>query len=289
MIGLLLLVGVAAEYDSSLLQVVTRQEPPSGVTSINDTWGHGLRWANWGQGPHGNSPFQEDWYQLIQNWIKPGSIAVDIGAHTGDTVLPISLATKGGTTVAFEMSYPYPVLKFNAELNPQLNIRVYNKAVTNNFTEVPYQSACNGCNGGIPGRSNYGMIAPTMHTAQGVRLLPFLQQEGLPVENISFIKIDTEGHDMVILRDLKTSGFLEITRPVIYTEWFAFFEKKNQPNKCSDESRDLFQAIADIGYVPYKGDTSYTPIPSCANKHYMMNILLLPRDHPVVQHQHQLS
>ena len=59
--------------------------------------------------------------------------------------------------------------------------------------------------------------------------------------NISFIKIDTEGHDKEIIRSSKE--FLNKYKPNLFIEWFAFYG--------DEESFDLFKVIEDINYVAF--------------------------------------
>ena len=65
---------------------------------------------------------------------------MDIGAHVGDTTLPLGVAAKGGTVVAFEMGPPVEILRINARLNPQFNIDIYNVAITNHTNSVLYET-----------------------------------------------------------------------------------------------------------------------------------------------------
>ncbi len=57
----------------------------------------------------------------LRKFLKPGDVAIDIGAHSGDSTIPIALAVgKTGCVLALEPNrYVYPVLQKNAELNPE--------------------------------------------------------------------------------------------------------------------------------------------------------------------------
>ena len=62
------------------------------------------------------------------------------------------------------------------------------------------------------------------------RLVPFLKKKyGTNFnDNICFVKIDTDGHDIVILEDFNQSKFKP---PIIWTEWFLdyrFIREKGQ-------------------------------------------------------------
>ena len=55
----------------------------------------------------------------LRKFLSPGDVAIDIGAHTGDSTIPIALAVgKQGCVLALEPNrYVFPVLQKNAELN----------------------------------------------------------------------------------------------------------------------------------------------------------------------------
>ena len=71
-----------------------------------------------------------------------------------------------------------------------------------------------GANGGI--KPTGSMSVPA------VRLYPFLRSRysDKVLDNICVIKIDTEGHDVVILADLPA----QLRPPVIWVEWFREFQ-----------------------------------------------------------------
>lgn len=58
----------------------------------------------------------------LQRLLKPGDVAMDIGAHSGDSTLPIALAVgPAGLVLAFEPNpYAFHVLAANAGLNRRL-------------------------------------------------------------------------------------------------------------------------------------------------------------------------
>ena len=212
------------------------------VKRIDDWFGSGgsglkpLRFAQWDHPSEGHHQFNHGLYKGLTKILPVGAIAVDIGAHGGDTTLPISLATRGGRTFAFEMGPPYAMLRCNVDLNPSLHIETHALAVSDRDGEVMYESGCGGCNGGITSNS---LVAKGR--AKSTRLSSILPTSALA--NISFIKIDTEGHDMVILRDLKP--LIQRSFPKILVEWFKPFRASPE---CSESSMRLFDAIDFLGY-----------------------------------------
>ena len=55
----------------------------------------------------------------IRQFVSPGDFVIDVGAHSGDTTIPMALAAgQGGCTLALEPNpYVYKVLVANAALN----------------------------------------------------------------------------------------------------------------------------------------------------------------------------
>jgi len=61
------------------------------------------------------------------------------------------------------------------------------------------------------------------------------------INNISFIKTDTEGHDVSILES--SADLIDRIKPVIFTEWFFMY--------TDVESQRLFDVIEKLGYLPF--------------------------------------
>jgi FkbM family methyltransferase len=180
----------------------------------------------------------KQWKKLI----RPGSVAIDIGAQQGDTM--IQMAPFAGLTIAME---PHPRIfvatQTNADINPQFNIHPYNVAAS--ATGKDYSERwCYGCNGGADDRAGSECF-----DAKIVNVPSFLKERysNEVLSNVGFIKIDTEGFDDRILLTLKP--LLEITnpKPIIFIEWYI--------SHTSSDHRQRYKAnIAAINYIPYALD-----------------------------------
>ena len=185
-------------------------------------------------------------------YILPGTIAIDIGAHSGDTALPMALLTGStGRVLAFEPNpYVYEILKFNQYLNRNsLNIEIFDLAImekegTYEFTYG--DSEC--CNGGYDDLFGWNTTNPNVRVipVKGVNLVTFLQaQFGQEYDNIlkrlSFIKIDCEGYDKEVIKTLKP--IIDVAKPALFVEWFINFNQ--------EQTDDLFQSIHNLGYSCY--------------------------------------
>ncbi|QDS97404.1 FkbM family methyltransferase [Adhaeretor mobilis] len=215
----------------------------------------------------------------LRHFIKPGDFAIDIGAHTGDTTLPMALAAgKTGCVLALEPNpYVYEVLKKNAQLNPEktnivpqcLAATEYDGNFVFHYTDASY------CNGGFRSQQLWPLFR-RQHalTVRGRVLANLLEQdfaEWLP--RLTYVKVDAEGYDCAILKSILP--ILVETRPVIRTEVFR--------KLLASERRDLFDLLADNGFDLFRYEEGAQPrgIPMTrdkltAEKHF--DLLALPRE-----------
>jgi FkbM family methyltransferase len=203
-------------------------------------------------------------YLVSQNWnkfIKKNSNTIDIGAHSGDTIIPLYIAGSDYGTLKTKVLAiePNPIVREICELNAKSNvttnveIEVLSFAITDkdDINVVLFDHGNEMCNGGIihehfseelknklnniPNKKGVEVVGMTLKTICDKY---FTKEE---TKNVSFIKIDTEGYDKEIIRSSK--DFLNDYKPVIFMEWFDFYN--------NEESQDLFNVINDINYIPF--------------------------------------
>src|SRR2546427_3721189 len=89
----------------------------------------------------------------LRRFLRAGDVAIDIGAHTGDTTLPIALAVGAtGLVMGLEPNpYVFPVLERNASLNrAKTTILPLNFAAMRTHGLYEFQYGEEGyCNGGV--------------------------------------------------------------------------------------------------------------------------------------------
>jgi FkbM family methyltransferase len=184
----------------------------------------------------------------VRRFVAEGDTVIDVGAHTGDTTMPMAVAAgASGCTIALEPNpHVFRVLEQNAELNPdKTNIVPLNLAATERdgtFT-FHYSDTCF-CNGGF-----FTQIRARGHghrhplAVEGRNLEQLLRQDFADrLGRLSYIKIDTEGYDKNVLRSIAPT--LHECRPVIVTE---VFKRLTTP-----ERDELFQILQMNGYVPFR-------------------------------------
>jgi FkbM family methyltransferase len=184
----------------------------------------------------------------LRKFLSPGDVAIDIGAHTGDSTVPIALAV-GGTGWVFALEpnrYVFPVLMKNAELNAaKTNIIPLMFAAAPEDAEMEFQYSDPGyCNGGrFEGMSKWMHGHAFKLEVQGKNLQSFLKEK-YPhvVPRIRYIKIDTEGYEFVVLQSL--ADLISQCKPFMKVEVYRKLD--------DSQRRSLFRFIAGYGYVIHK-------------------------------------
>lgn len=187
---------------------------------------------------------QVDFYKKI---LKKGDFVIDIGAHIGDSTIPMALAVgKEGTVLGFDPNpYIFKILEKNASLNKELtNIIPLQFAITTHEGDFFYSSSeASYNNGGIAEtqenrHGKYGLE----EKVKGVKLEEFLT-DNYPdlISKLSLIKIDTEGYDTDILKSILP--FIKKQKPNLIIECFV--------KLTQTERYFLYDLVADLGYDLY--------------------------------------
>ncbi len=186
--------------------------------------------------------------RFYQQLARPGSMIIDIGAHTGDTSVPMALAVgKSGMVLALEPNrYVFKILEKNAQLNPEL-ARIIPLCVASTEADGAFEfnySDASFCNGGFLSqieKQRHGH--PYTLQVQGINLQRLLQQqyaEYLP--KLDLLKIDAEGYDKEILKTIPE--ILSIYRPNLMVECYKRLN--------GAERSDLYEAITQYGYQLFR-------------------------------------
>ena len=181
---------------------------------------------------------------FYRRFLKKGDFAIDIGAHTGDTTVPIALCCgEEGKVLAFEPNpYVFKVLQQNSSLNPSAtDIFAVNAAVTQEDGEFIFDYSDESfCNGGFFDKielKDHGHLFRLK--VRGINPEKYIQKNfGNYLSRLTLIKIDAEGYDKEIIKAL--SPIIRKHRPVIIAECNV--------NLTETERFDLFNIIASFDY-----------------------------------------
>ncbi|CAF1498082.1 unnamed protein product [Adineta steineri] len=197
-------------------------------------------------------------------WIRPGSIAIDIGTHSGDTTVPF--AVSAAMTIGFEPNPAvYKMVQANRDANPELSIKIHQYGVASRAYKDTWSYGCNG------GADDKGLTELNFHV-ELVVLSDFLEKNYSDdvIANISFIKIDTEGYDMYILDTLEPIFKKTKERPIIFIEWFVSFKK--------DKNLELLSHIEKINYVAYDPERGRKKANLNVNDREYHDLILFPKE-----------
>ena len=230
-------------FQRKLARRITRKHPTA--VDVFDVPGAGrVRFANWTNPLVEKKVLSAETVGFFQQFLRPGDLAIDIGANIGHMTVQMVLATgPDGLTLGFDPNpYVFEILAQNAALNPGIGrIVPYNLAITDHDDEFFYHSSeASFNNGGISatGASRHGKFALS-HKVPGVNLEAFLERE-YPADlgRLRLIKIDTEGYDKEIIRSI--AGLLAKYRPVLLSECFG--------RNTAAEKVEQFELVRSLGY-----------------------------------------
>jgi FkbM family methyltransferase len=202
------------------------------------------QWLHPSEGPKEITGANIAFYQKLSN---KGDFIIDIGAHTGDTTVPMALAVgKEGKVLGLEPNkFVFKILEKNAQLNPALtNIEAHCLAATAedgtftfNYSDASY------CNGGFLSEidSNNHKHNFTLNVV-GKNLENFLLQNyAADLDRLALLKVDAEGYDKEILKTLP--NILSKYKPALMIECYKRLNK--------EERQELFDVVSQHGYQLY--------------------------------------
>lgn len=193
-----------------------------------------------------------------RRYIRPGDTAIDIGAHAGDSTLPLALAAgPTGSVFALEPNpYVFKVLLATTALNRRsTNIYPLMFAAAPEDGEIEFEYSDAGfCNGGRhEGMERWTHAHFFTLRVTGRNLERFLERE-FPVAaaQLRFVKVDAEGFDRTVVGTLR--ALLARTRPFVRSEIF-----KHSPDA---ERAGFWRDLREMGYrvhrfvsdVEYRGE-----------------------------------
>lgn len=190
-----------------------------------------------------------------RHWIRPGDTCIDVGAHTGDSTLPIALAAgPTGAVLALEPNpHVYKVLLATAALNSRTT-RIYPLmfAAVPEDGELVFEYSDSGfCNGGLhEGIGQWTHAHFFKLRVKGRNLSRYMEREfPREADRLRFVKVDAEGYDRSVVASLRP--LIERTRPFIRSEVF-----KHSPHA---ERTRFWRELRGLGYRihRFESDTRY--------------------------------
>lgn len=180
---------------------------------------------------------------LMEKNIKPGTTAIDIGAHIGTHTLSMSkLVGDRGRVVAFEPQLKlYSELVMNMELNQRNNVTAYRCAVGDSYKEIEMN---------LPVPNNEGGTA----IGSGGDSALMITLDSLGLDNVSFMKIDVENLEDDVLRGAEKT--IRKNRPTIILEIMGNTYKPD-PNR-NEKVQNTLKRLQEWGYQTQYIDSSWS-------------------------------
>ena len=185
-----------------------------------------VQYTQWLHPLEGRKSFNEDTLLALPEAVRaPRSLLVDIGAHTGDTTVPLAVAADPSSIVlAFDPNpHVFQPLCENALLNSgSARIFPVNAAVTGEMGHALFHYSDAGfCNGGYASGLDAGVGATGHFTPLRVRttkLWPWCEPFLSAGYALRYVKVDAEGRDASILS--AEHSLLFVHRPLIQCELY---------------------------------------------------------------------
>jgi FkbM family methyltransferase len=218
-----------------------------------------IEYAQWLHPAESKKKISQSEVDELRKFISPGNAAIDIGAHSGDSTIPMALAAgRNGCVLAWEPNpYVFPVLEKNASLNrDKTNIVPLMFAATSEPGEYEFEYSDSGfCNGGWhEGISQWRHGHSFKLKVRGENLEWYLEKHYPDlIPKIRFIKVDAEGYDYQILHSL--DNLINKQRPFVKCEIYKHlnFEKRARLfDLLSGWNYDIFKIESESNYMGEK-------------------------------------
>lgn len=236
-----------------------------------DTGAGKVKYAQWMHPSESKKIVSVELIDGYRKYIQEGDFCLDIGAHSGDTALPMAIAAgKSGCVLALEPNpYVYPVLEKTSRANSHLvNIKTIMAAAgtEEGFMEFEYSDSgfCNGGRHDGISMLNHGHAFKLKVFA--VNLERELRSDfSIFLPRLRFIKVDAEGYDLHVLKSIE--GIIREYSPVIKTEVFKQTGRKYREEMLAFFKKHGYSARRIIGEPLVEGD-SYTHDNLDVGKHF---------------------
>jgi len=203
-----------------------------------------IKFAKWNHPGQTDVDFNRNFFLFMKNYIQEGDCVIDVGPHVGFQTLMYGLrAGKSGKVFAFEPN-PWVLEPFketcslNSDKTNIIPIKLAAMEVDGTYTF--HYSDGGYCNGGLDMVQSIGHVHKI--EVEGVNVSKFMKKE-YPEDyfNIKFIKTDTEGHDLQVLKSLLP--IINTNRPIIQSEIFL--------TETIDDVKNKLDFFDDLDYITY--------------------------------------
>ena len=172
--------------------------------------------------------YSEGEIELFRQLLRPGDVAIDVGANIGALTVPMArLVQPGGAVVAFEpQGAIFDVLCNNLRLNELVNVTAFRRAVGSKTGVIRVPAL------DYERPDNFGGVALGAAGSDEVQVVTI---DSLAVSRLRLLKVDVEGMEHDVVTGARAT--IERLRPAVYVE-----------NDRAEHSRALISLLFDVGY-----------------------------------------
>lgn len=182
-------------------------------------------------------------FQRSLSMLKPGDIAIDVGANVG--IWSLLAAKRGATVEAFE---PVPALgkRLREHTNGIDGITIHDHAIGAERGKLPFFAVPDG---------NTGASALARRRDDSVEIAVDVIPLDDVIERADFLKVDVEGAEILVFRGAKRL-LSRADAPVVFFEMNEEFSRQ-----FGASTRDVKQFLVDCGYTIYRWTgRAFTPV-----------------------------
>lgn len=185
-------------------------------------------------------PSAERELSLLRNFIEPDDVTVDVGANLG--LYTRELADRSSLVHAFE---PSPAMADILRRTTARNVVVHETALSDHsgMTELKIPAD--------EGRLTHSLASLEPGAVEGFEVnevsVPLARLDDVVSENVSFVKIDVEGHELNVLEGAQ--GLIERCRPIFLVE-----AEERHRNGATRSLFEFFTARNYRGFFLYRDD-----------------------------------
>ncbi len=175
--------------------------------------------------------------EKIEQYVKPGTIVLDIGAHIGTFTIPLAKAVgESGTVYAFEPQRKiFRELIKNCALNGFQNVICQRLAIGDQHQVIEMDKETYPGSEGSTG-IGYGGDAAEMRTI-----------DSFGFKNVSFVKIDVERSENQVLDGMVLT--IQNNKPIIIIELQGGYCWETAPTHIRQKMQDSIDKLTTLGYV----------------------------------------
>jgi FkbM family methyltransferase len=202
--------------------------------------------------------FQKEVFASQYYKIPEDAVVFDVGANMGSMSLPFADITKKGKVFSFEPTHhAFSKFKKNLSLNTELaqRITLINTFVSDKITTLDTSAAYSSWSltENDNGNEQHQIHGGAMKSSSGVGIVTLDEVvEKEKIKRLDFLKIDTDGHELYVLKGginsiqqfkpvivFEVGAYLLTERGIEFTEFLDYFKKLNYQLFCTQTNREV--------------------------------------------------